>query len=86
MRLYIELRDRTRSAWTLVEDCADNAFDLLDAWNRWQFNGTMENSGNWAFDLVENLAELPDKDREDAAPAEIRRVEIHEIGSILAMA
>lgn len=86
MNLYIELRNRTRTAWILAEDCADNAFDLLDAWNRWQFGASMGEAGNWAFDLIEDLSELCDDVRENAAPAETRRVEIHEIGSILAMA
>lgn len=86
MRLYIELRDRTRSAWTPWDEDANTKYSILDAWNRWQFGASMEEAGNWGFILREDISELSEEALSENPHAEIRRVEIHEIGSILAMA
>lgn len=83
MSLSIELRERTRTCWTLREDCPDNEFDLLDAFNRWNFGASMQDAGNWRFEMVENLSELPDDIREHAGDPEVRMIEVNEIGSIL---
>ena len=86
MRLYIELRDRTRSAWTPWDEDTNTKYSILDAWNRWQFGASMEEAGNWGFILREDISELNEEALSENPHAEIRRVEIHEIGSILAMA
>ena len=86
MRLYIELRNRTRAAWTPWDDDANTKFSILEAWNRWQCGSSMEEAGNWGFMLREDISELNEEQLAENHNAEIRRVEIHEIGSILAMA
>ena len=86
MRLYIELRDRTRSAWTPWSDHDNIKFSILEAWNRWQLGASMEEAGNWGFMLREDISELDAGQLSKNPRAEIRRVEIHEISSILAMA
>lgn len=85
MHLQIELKEKTRTCWTPTDTDPDALYDVLHHWNNYQFDDFgNDSSGCFLIEVVEVISELPG--HVNAGVAEVRTIEIRDIGSILAWA